>query len=203
MDVSSSVDATEDRLQRNGLAAALLATEVQTAFFASPEPVALHVFEWSGRNYQTDIVDWTLIRAPNDLTAVAERITTSTRSTDAQPTAMGYALGYAAIKLRDAPPCLSQTVDIAGDGVNNEGFSAELAYDAFAYDGVTVNGLVIASAAEGVLSYYTDQVIRGPAAFVEVAAGFADFENAMRRKLVRELASQIIGQYPPATASEG
>ncbi|MFC3117559.1 DUF1194 domain-containing protein [Jhaorihella thermophila] len=35
MDVSSSVDAREDALQRRGLAAALIAPEVQAAFFSA------------------------------------------------------------------------------------------------------------------------------------------------------------------------
>ena len=49
MDVSSSVDATEDQLQRGGLAAALIAPEVQDAFIDSPDPVAILILEWSGR----------------------------------------------------------------------------------------------------------------------------------------------------------
>uniref|UniRef100_UPI0030EDDEF9 DUF1194 domain-containing protein n=1 Tax=Yoonia sp. GPGPB17 TaxID=3026147 RepID=UPI0030EDDEF9 len=57
-----------------------------------------------------------------------------------------------------------------------------------------VNGLVIAGADAAVQPYYETQVIRGPTAFVEVAHGFRDFENAMRRKLVRELSTQMIGR---------
>lgn len=47
LDVSNSVDADEDALQRNGLATALLAPTVRDAFFASDAPAALAVFEWS------------------------------------------------------------------------------------------------------------------------------------------------------------
>ena len=46
LDVSSSVDAIEDRLQRDGLARALLAPEVVRAFVTG-EPVALFAFEGS------------------------------------------------------------------------------------------------------------------------------------------------------------
>ncbi|MBO6855229.1 MAG: DUF1194 domain-containing protein, partial [Marivivens sp.] len=67
LDVSSSVDAAEDRLQRNGLASALLAPEVQAAFFATPDPVALYAFEWSGRYDQSVLVSWQMIRTPGDL----------------------------------------------------------------------------------------------------------------------------------------
>ena len=64
LDVSSSVDKVEDKLQRGGLAAALIAPEVITAFFASPDPVALAIYEWSGRYNQEILLDWTKIDTP-------------------------------------------------------------------------------------------------------------------------------------------
>jgi hypothetical protein len=198
MDVSSSVDADEDMLQRGGLAAALIAPDVQAAFFASPDPVALFVFEWSGRYNQQDLIDWTLISGPADLLGVAETIATSKRSHNDFPTAMGHALGHAATRLRDAPACLFHTIDMAGDGENNDGFGPADAYAAFPLDHVTVNGLVI-NAAEfeaetELIPFYRDQVIKGPGAFIEITNGFTDYEAAMRRKLIRELSAQIIGQ---------
>ncbi|NVJ94571.1 MAG: DUF1194 domain-containing protein, partial [Marivivens sp.] len=42
-------------------------------------------------------------------------------------------------------------------------------------------------------SYWKTYVIRGPEAFVEPAAGFDDYEAAMRRKLLRELRSLALG----------
>lgn len=207
MDVSSSVDATEDALQRGGLAAALLAPDVQDAFFASPDPVALTVFEWSGRYNQDDLTDWVLIQTPADLLRVAETIANSTRSYDDFPTAMGHALGHAAVRLENGPDCLFQTIDIAGDGVNNHGFGPANAYRAFTFANVTVNGLVV-NAAEfeaetELINFYRDEVIRGPGAFIEIANGFEDYESAMRRKLIRELSAQVIGQTVPAPDSSG
>ncbi|EBA12614.1 DUF1194 domain-containing protein [Roseobacter sp. CCS2] len=194
VDVSSSVDADEYILQRNGLANALRTPEVEAAFFASPQPVALQIFEWSGRGHQTDLLDWTLINTPADLRRVAATLTRTTRSTDGLPTAMGHALGYAAIKLQNAPACLFQTIDLAGDGTNNESFGPRSVYATFPFDGVVVNGLAITGTETALENYFETQVIRGPTAFVEVAQGFQDFENAMRRKLVRELSAQIIGR---------
>ena len=203
MDVSSSVDASEDRLQRNGLAAALLAPEVQAAFFASPDPVALQIFEWSGQRNQTDLLEWTLITSPADLLYAANLLANGARSVSDMPTAMGYALGYASIKLQQAPACLFQTIDMAGDGTNNDGFGPINAYAAFPFEGVTVNGLAIAGSDTSVLRYYETEVIRGPTAFVEVANGFEDFEDAMRRKLVRELSAQIIGRMQETEGPRG
>ncbi len=202
LDVSSSVDANEDNLQRRGLAAALIAPEVEQAFFASDLPVALAVYEWSGRYNQEQLVDWRLINDRAALVEVAAIIARSERSQNEFPTAMGYALGYGAGVLSRAPRCLFQTLDMAGDGINNEGFPPSAAYAEFPFDSVTVNGLVVNAAdfeAEvNLIDFYRDQVLRGPGAFLEIAQGFEDYERAMRRKLERELTSQVIGfvQHP-------
>ncbi|MEX0312265.1 MAG: DUF1194 domain-containing protein [Tateyamaria sp.] len=197
LDVSSSVDAAEDQLQRGGLVSALTAPEVRAAFFASDDPVALAVYEWSGRYNQEIILDWTVIDGPAALLNAAETVAGSVRSHNEFPTAMGYALGFGAELLERAPQCLYRTIDMAGDGQNNEGFGPQLAYREFAFDGVTVNGLVV-NAAEFtsetmLIEFYETEVLRGPGAFLEVAQGFEDYERAMRRKLERELTPPVIG----------
>jgi len=197
LDVSSSVDAAEDVLQRSGLVAALTAPEVEAAFFAGDLPVALAVYEWSGRYNQEMIVEWTMIDSREALLAAAQRVAGSTRSHNDFPTAMGYALGFGAGLLQRAPVCLYQTLDMAGDGVNNEGFPPASAYRAFPFEGVTVNGLVVNAADfEGeteLIAFYQAEVLHGPGAFLIVADGFDDYERAMRRKLERELAPPAIG----------
>lgn len=197
IDVSSSVDKTEDRLQRGGLVSALTAPEVTAAFFASDTPVALAVYEWSGRYNQEVILDWTLIKSPANLLEAAEVVAASTRSHNDFPTAMGYALGFGAGMFERAPACLHKTLDMAGDGQNNEGFPPSSAYNAFPFDGITVNGLVVNAAdfeAETqLIPFYLNEVIRGPGAFIEIAQGFEDYERAMRRKLERELSLRFIG----------
>ncbi len=201
LDVSSSVDAREYRLQRDGLAAALIAPEVRRAFFASDLPVALAAYEWSGRYNQELILDWRLIDSPAALYGAAGTVARSRRSQTEFPTAIGYALGYGAGVLDRAPPCLSKVIDISGDGKNNEGFPPAAAYAEFPFGGVTVNGLVV-NAAEyeaeiTVIDFYRDQVLHGAGAFLEIAQGFEDFERAMRRKLERELRFQVIGAPMP------
>lgn len=197
MDISSSVDAAEDRLQRNGLAASLLAPEVQRAILGGDLPVALAIYEWSGRYNQTLLLDWRIIRGRADLLSVAEIIAGSRRSSNDFPTAMGYALGYGAGLLRRGPDCLFRTIDMAGDGENNEGFPPPTAYREFPFAGVTVNGLVVKTESlrpeVRLLNFYRTQVLWGPGAFMEVAEGFEDYERAMRRKLERELSPRPIG----------
>ena len=204
LDVSSSVDAAEDRLQRSGLAAALIAPEVRAAFLSSPLPVALAVYEWSGRYNQDVLLDWRLIGDEGALVLAAETIGRSRRGTDEFPTAVGYALGFGAGFLARAPDCLFKTLDVSGDGRNNDGFPPGTAYREFTFDGATVNGLVIATsglaADAGLIAFYRDEVLHGPGAFLEIARGFADFERAMRRKLERELRAKAVGDAPGAPA---
>jgi hypothetical protein len=198
MDVSSSVDVTEDMLQRGGIVAALTAPEVVEAFFASDQPVALAVFEWSGRYQQDILLEWTLIDSRHALVTAAEQIARSTRGHDDFPTAMGYALGFGARMLERAPACLRKVIDMAGDGRNNDGFGPRMAYEAFPFNDITVNGLVVNAADfEGELDlipFYRGEVLHGPGAFLEIAQGFADYERAMRRKLERELQPPVLGE---------
>lgn len=200
VDVSSSVDATEDQLQRSGTVAALTSPEVEAAFFAADLPVALAIYEWSGRYNQELILDWVLVDSRAALLRAAETVAASKRSHNDFPTAMGYALGFGAKLLERAPACLQKTIDMAGDGQNNEGFPPATAYRNFAFQDVTVNGLVVNAAdfegEVGLIAYYQSQVIHGPGAFMIIANGFEDYERAMRRKLERELAPPAIGALP-------
>jgi hypothetical protein len=125
---------------------------------------------------------------------IAERVLRATRSHEDFPTALGYALGFAATHLDRAPPCLFRTVDISGDGQNNDGFPPAAAYEHFPFEGVTVNGLAIGGASRGIEDYYLAEVIHGPGAFVEYARNHEDFEEVMRRKLERELARRDPGR---------
>ena len=112
LDVSSSVDEREYLLQRNGLASALIAPEVVEAFLASPQPVALTAYEWSGRFNQHLVLDWTEIDSAADLLDASARVSAAARSQDEFPTAMGYALAHAAKMFRSAPECLARTIDV-------------------------------------------------------------------------------------------
>lgn len=204
LDISSSVDADEDRLQREGLANALASLQVQAAILSVPgETVALAVFEWSGRYQQDMVLNWRMLASSRDVQSAVAEIRASRRSYAEFPTAIGYALGYAAGVFAQAPPCLFQTLDMSGDGVNNEGFAPRLAYANFPLDAVTVNGLTIGGRADDLAGYYRRELIKGPGAFVEEARDFTDFERAMRRKLVRELQARAIGMSSPLPPGRG
>ncbi|MCT8329714.1 DUF1194 domain-containing protein [Albidovulum sediminis] len=198
LDVSSSVDAQEYALQRDGLAAALLSPEVKRALFYTPDQwVALAVYEWSGRWQQALILDWTDLRDESRLTEAAERIAGTSRSYRDYPTALGAALGFGAVLLDRAPDCERRTLDISGDGVNNEAFAPSDAYRAFPFGDTVVNGLVITGSDPEVAGFYLSQVLRGQGAFLERAGDFSDFEAAMTRKLEREIGFAVIGAMSP------
>lgn len=193
LDISASIDSGEYRLQREGLARALLSPSVERLFFTSGDYwVAIAVYEWSARRPERVLVDWTPARTRADLARAADRIVTAPYGDTIYPTALGQALGFGSILLRRAPDCARQTLDISGDGRNNHSYPPRTAYREFPFDGVTVNGLAILGAEPDIVAYYRDEVLHGPGAFVEVADDFHDFERAMRRKLERELGAPEI-----------
>ena len=198
LDVSSSVDAREYELQREGLVRALTEPDVVAAFFSVPgSVVALHVFEWSGRGQQALRLDWVDIASEAELFATAERLRGLPRSSAAFPTALGFAMEYGARALATRRDCAQHTLDVSGDGVNNDGFAPDAARRSFPFEGITVNGLVIGSTHVTLKTYFERFVIQGPGAFVETAEDYADFGQAMRRKLLRELSVMVVGEADP------
>lgn len=204
LDVSASVDARDYVLQRDGLARALDLPVIRNAILdGGPGAVALSVFEWSGRNQHVMIADWTMLDSAAAIDGMVARIAGHKRSYKDFPTAIGYALGFAAGHLAAGPRCDRQVIDVSGDGTNNEGFMPANAYAHFPFDGVTVNGLVIQGDQDGVVEFYNDHVLYGPDSFLEIAANFDDFEAAMGRKLFREINGMIIGSTQEVTWSPG
>ena len=90
-----------------------------------------------------------------------------------------------------------KVIDISGDGRNNDGPPLSAARAAAKTWDVTINGLPIDNERSRLASdmdpgqiakYYREEVITGPGAFIVVAKDFADFERAISRKLLREIA---------------
>ncbi|MEM1237273.1 MAG: DUF1194 domain-containing protein [Pseudomonadota bacterium] len=213
LDVSSSVDSNEYVLQLEGLARALTSPEVAGRILEMPAaPISLYVFEWSGPGVQRAILPWTAIDNEATLREVATVIATHQRnflgdSVD-QSTAIRPAIGHGLDAVREQGRCWKRTIDISGDGTHNTGGDPRDMRPDLTLNAVTVNGLVIGidSPRGGDIrqleigelsSYYNAFVIHGPDAFVETALGFADFERAMKRKLLRELQAPVFGALDP------
>jgi len=194
LDVSASVNPAEYRLQLDGLAEALGDPAVREAILGPGDPVAFAAYEWSGTRQQVMVAPWSMIANDADLDAFADKVRTHDRFYGEFPTAVGYALGYGAVLLRDAPPCLRRVIDISGDGVSNDGFGPELAYRHFDFASVTVNGLVVGDGDAEVIDFYRRSIAHGPEAFVEIARNYADYGRAMRRKLLREIGADYLSR---------
>ncbi len=167
-------------------------------------PVALAVFEWSSGRFQRDIVPWTLLSDGGAIDGVIATLSGTSRVPAPQSTGLGAALDYAERALGDAPVCWRQTVDVSGDGRNNDWPTPRDIYGKGGLAGVTVNALVVgqddARADDGremniaeLMAYFRAEVIRGPDAFLEPALGYDDFANAMTRKLLKELQGMAVG----------
>lgn len=195
LDVSSSVDAAEYRLQVDGLASALRDPEVAAAFLAVPRAqVALMVFEWSGRRQQAVAVDWSWIATEDDLADVAARMEAHRRSFARHATALGDAILFGAEALNARAQCFERILDVSGDGETNDGVSPLMAKRSPFFEGLTVNGLVIGVTRRILKRHYETFVIHGPGAFVEMADDHADFSRAMRRKLIREVQPKAVSE---------
>ncbi len=196
LDVSSSVDAEEYALQRDGLSAALDAPEIRSAILDGTGQVALAIYEWSGRRQSVLVHDWTMLSRNEDIDAVIESLQSATRSHSRFPTAMGYALGYGATLLQNGPACDRRVIDLSGDGANNDGFGPFFAYKHFPFQNVTVNGLAVLGGAPDVLEYFQREVRHGFGAFVETSYGYSGYREAMTRKLFRELRDGVFSARP-------
>lgn len=203
LDVSSSVDAEEYVLQRDGLAAALDDAGIRAAILDGPGHVAIAIYEWSGRWRSVTISDWTALTDHGAIDRVIQSLRSAPRSQTRFPTAMGYALGYGATLLARGPDCNRRVIDLSGDGANNDGFPPRLAYKNFPFHNVTVNGLAVLGGTAEVVEYFHREVRYGWGAFVETSDGYQGYRQAMTRKLFRELNDMILGAGPVTVAGPG
>ncbi len=202
VDVSRSVDEDEARLQREGYRNAVSDPMVVEAIRGGMiGAVAIAYVEWAGAEYQRLVLPWTRISTPADAFAWATRLDEAPRASLSW-TSISGALDFSARVLADAPfEATRKVVDVSGDGVNNSGGAVETARDRLLAEGVTINGLPIMNDRPtfGRLppvpldEYFRESVVGGPGAFVIPAEDFQAFGQAVKRKLIREIAETDIG----------
>jgi len=193
LDISSSVNDAEYRLQLDGLAHALERHEVIEALL-TPEGahIAAIAYEWSGYNQQDLLTPWTRLDSPEAVRAFAGRLRAHQRIYSDFPTAIGKAVEYGARLFETAPDCGRQVIDISGDGENNDGVGPEYFRAQGLLDGITINGLVILGAYPHPGIYYREHVMQGPDAFVALARDFEDYRDVMIGKLLREINAELV-----------
>ena len=199
VDVSYSIDLDELALQREGYAQAIISKEFLQALKSGPNgKISVTYFEWAASSDQKIIIPWRVIDGPETADAVAAEIL-KTPIRRASRTSISGAINFA-MPLFDENPHrgIRRVIDISGDGPNNNGSPVTVARDAAVEKGVIINGLPImvkepsySTMDIGNLDfYYEDCVIGGPGSFVVTIKERDKFKEAIRTKLVLEIAGR-------------
>jgi Ca-activated chloride channel family protein len=184
VDISGSVDAREFAVQMQGLAEGLTDPVVSEALVRGQSAVAL--MQWTGSSRQVLSVGWTRIAGPQDVEALAARITRLPRVWTEFSTAIGQAMTYGSGVFDRAPACRRRVMDISSDGRSNEGIEPAEVKPAMDSLAIIVNALVIRGDDEGLPAWFGENVMTGPNAFVVTAEDYDEYPERMRRKLRRE-----------------
>jgi hypothetical protein len=198
-DVSYSMDMDELAIQREGYAQAIASKEFLQALKALPNGrISVTYFEWAAANDQKLIIPWRLIDGPESADAVANEIL-KIPVRRASRTSISGAI-YFAMPLFDQDPYhgLRRVIDISGDGPNNNGAPVVGARDEALSKGIIINGLPImvkeptfsTMDIENLDFYYEDCVIGGPGSFVVSIKDRDKFKEAIRTKLLLEVAGK-------------
>jgi len=196
VDVSYSMDMDELAIQREGYARAIVSKDFLQALRAGPRSkVAVTYFEWSMSGDERIIIPWRVIEGPESADAVAAEIM-KTPVRRGSSTSISGAINFAAELFEQNPyRGLRRVIDISGDGPNNDGAPVTGARDAALAKGIIINGLPIMVKAptspvdiENLDIYYEDCVIGGPGAFIMTIKDREKFQEAIRTKLVLEVA---------------
>ncbi|MBL8837450.1 MAG: DUF1194 domain-containing protein [Alphaproteobacteria bacterium] len=190
-DCSGSVREQQYLLQQQGTADAFRYPAIVEAILGGANAaIAVAHFHWSGPTRQHLAVPWTALRSPADIASFADRIEAAPRRIWGGGTAPGGAIEHGRALLEAMPFRSSRwIIDVSGDGRTNAGPPSAGARDAAVARGITINGLPILHVEPDIDDYYEHNVIGGPGAFLVPARDFVDFADAMRRKLIRELAA--------------
>lgn len=190
-DGSGSIDDNEFTLQRRGYARALRDPRVLDAIRGGYlGRIALAYVEWSGPALHVPIVPWTVISTADDLARFADVLEEFPRQLYGGGTALGNAIIYGATSLDgNGFKGRRRVIDLSGDGPDRNGLPATAGRDHAIAAGITVNGLAILEDIPWLDEFFRDNLIGGTGAFVIPARSFADFETAVRIKLIREIAA--------------
>ena len=188
VDASTSVDEQERLLQQQAYVRAFRDPDIHKAIEALGfGGLAVTYLEWSSRFFQVQAVGWRHIRRAGDAVSFAEEIAQKGGQAKASGTAIGEAVitGVELIE-SNAYTGARRIIDVSADDRYNSGSSPAYAQIVADRAGVTVNGLAIDP--DGSLTgYFQQKVITGPGAFVITARSYGDFQEALKKKLLREL----------------
>ncbi len=201
-DASGSIDESEILFQRQGYAQAITHPQVLDAIASTlTGTIAVTYVEWAAD--QAVVVDWTVIRNATDAQAFADALMVPPRQAFGR-NAIGAALlaGKELIEGNDIDG-LRGVIDFSGDSANNwSGPSIAEARDAVLAAGYTINALPILRpdspqrSGANLEQLYAEQIIGGPGAFLVTADDADRFADAVRRKLILEIAGLLPADLP-------
>lgn len=200
VDISQSMDTDEQEVQRAGYAAALVSKDFLDAIELGPiGRVAVSYMEWGGVDEHFVIADWTVIDGPDSALHFAEEIASAPLH-KVQRTSIASALNKAEWMLdNNQYQGLRKVIDVSGDGPNNQGGPVTAVRDRIVARGdIAINGLPLMMKRPGNVAwpqtiqnldhYYEDCVIGGPGSFAIPVRSQEGFADAIRMKLVMEIA---------------
>ncbi|MFA6156948.1 DUF1194 domain-containing protein [Mesorhizobium sp.] len=218
VDVSLSMSTDELEIQRHGYAAALTHDNVLQAIADGAHgKIAVTYVEWAGSSWQRVIVPWTVIANRADAERVVAQMSAHPPDS-ARRTSISGALAFGGdLFAESAYQGTKRVIDISGDGPNNQGAPVTLVRDELVRQGIIINGLPLMTRGgfsggydvNNLDRYYSDCVIGGPGAFMIPVNDWTQFPEAIRRKLVLELAGPASPQwaaeealYPPVVLAQ-
>jgi Protein of unknown function (DUF1194) len=199
VDISYSMDLDELAVQREGYAQAIVSEEFLQALRAGPKAkISVTYFEWSTSSNQKIIIPWGIVDGPETADAVANEIMSNPVRRGSRTSISGAILF--ATPLFDENPYrgLRRVIDISGDGPNNDGPPVTPVRDQALAKGIVINGLPVMMREPSYSTmeinnldwYYEDCVIGGPGSFLVPIKDRENFKEAIREKLIREVAGR-------------
>jgi Protein of unknown function (DUF1194) len=206
VDISYSMDIEEQRLQREGYIEALRSPEVLKAISQGAiGKIAVTYFEWAGSTVQRVVVPWQVIDGPETADAFTAKLAAAPISRWYRTSISGAILFGMQQFEGNGFDAVRRVIDVSGDGANNQGILVNEARDMAVRAGIVINGLPIminnsrrsAFDMEDLDDYYRDCVIGGPGSFLVPITDRKQFIDAIRTKILREIASAPIPSETP------
>lgn len=198
-DASGSIDEEEIRFQRENYAAALAHPEILNAIRVGGYlgRIAVSFVEWGDVFHQDMVVPWMVIDGPESAAAFGEALSAAPRRAfggNAIGQALSFATGHIEHNDLDGE---RKVIDVSADSAANfSGMSIAEGRAEALKAGITINGLAIACRycsgrpiAYDLEGRFEREIIGGPGSFVVSAESRETFAEAVRRKLLLEIAS--------------
>lgn len=197
VDISKSMSLDEQEMQRAGYVAAITSPEVLEAIrYGFTGRIAISYLEWGSADDQFVVADWSVISDAATAAAFAVKIAEAPLR-HSQRTSIAAALRQAATMIAtNSYEGVRKVIDVSGDGPNNQGGKVTEFRDKVISAGITINGLPLMIKSKdntwqtivNLDHYYEDCVIGGPGHFSVSVRDKAQFADAIRMKLVLEIA---------------